>query len=146
MDSYLENAFNIIKQEKEDKAKIDLVRGVEEINRLKRENKYFDNAISSDLYNKVNEVVDDLTDNYDDVNIDNQIENSNLNEHERARKAGMILKKKLVENLIQIREDSINMCKIKFFYYLVLIFFYILMYVNLKVYNNIFFSKTKFYF
>lgn len=112
MESYVENAFNIIKQEKENLAKINLVKGIEEINRLKRENKYFDNSISSDLYNKVTEVVDDLTDNFvDENNIPNN-ENNTI-ENERAKKAGMILKKKLVENLIQIREDSIKMSNFK---------------------------------
>lgn len=108
MESYLENAYKIIKQEKENQAQLSLVTGIEEINRLKRENKYFDNSISSELYSKVTEVVDDLTDNFDDVNLNNQNERSNP-ENEIARKAGMILKKKLVENLIQIRENSITM-------------------------------------
>lgn len=108
MESYLESAYNMIKKEKEQQAQIGLVKGIEEINRLKRENKYFDNSISSDLYNKVTEVVDDLTDNFDDDALNNQNDSSNA-ENEIARKAGMILKKKLVENLIQIREDSIKM-------------------------------------
>ena len=118
MESYLENAHNIIKQEKEAKAQISLVKGIEEINRLKRENKYFDNSISSDLYSKVTEVVDDLTDDFQDVGLNNQNERSNP-EDEISRKAGMILKKKLVENLIQIREDSINMSKFIFYIFYV---------------------------
>lgn len=113
MESYLETAFNLIKHEKETQAQISLIKGIEEINRLKRENKYFDNSISSDLYSKVTEVVEDLTDNFDDVGFDNQSYTNNP-ENEMARKAGMILKKKMVENLIQIREDSINMSN---FYY-----------------------------
>ena len=108
MESYLENAYNIIKQEKENQAQLSLVTGIEEINRLKRENKYFDNSISSELYSKVTEVVDDLTDNFDDVNLNSQNERGNP-ENEFTRKVGMILKKKLVENLIQIRENSITM-------------------------------------
>jgi hypothetical protein len=108
MESYVENAFNLVKQEKENQAKLNLVKGIEEINRLKRENKYFDNSISSDLYNKVTEVVDDLTDNLAEEN-DDTINQTVRFENDRSKKAGMILKKKLVENLIQIREDSIKM-------------------------------------
>lgn len=111
MESYLEDAYNIIKNEKEQKAQMNLVKGIEEINRLKRENRYFDNSISSDLYSKVTEVVDDLTDNLDEVNLNNQNETSNNADNEITKKAGMILKKKLVDNLIQIREDSIRMSK-----------------------------------
>lgn len=113
MDSYLENAFNIVKQEKENQAKINLVKGIEEINRLKRENKYFDNSISSDLYNKVSEVVEDLTESFVEENPNCQME-SRMPENETTKKVGMMLKKKLVENLIQIREDSIKMSKLRF--------------------------------
>lgn len=113
MESYLENAYKVIQQEKEQQAQISLVMGIEEINRLKRENKYFDNSISSELYSKVTEVVDDLTDNFDNNALNNENDRSNQ-ENELARKAGMILKKKMVENLIQIREDSIKMSKIFF--------------------------------
>ncbi len=119
MESYLEKAFNIVKQEKETQAQISLVKGIEEINRLKRENKYFDNSISSDLYNKVTEVVDDLTDSYDDLGGSSNQNERSSRENDIAKKAGMILKKKMVENLIQIREDSIKMSVfIIYFYFL----------------------------
>jgi len=113
MESYVENAFNIIKQEKENQAKINLVKGIEEINRLKRENKYFDNSISSDLYNKVSEVVEDLTESFAEEDPNSQM-GIQMPENETTKKVGMMLKKKLVENLIQIREDSIKMSNLSF--------------------------------
>ena len=109
MESKSEDDFNIVKHEKENLAKINLVKGVEEINRLKRENRYFDNSISSELYNKVTEVVDDLTERFEDTELNN--DNIISIADNQNRNKGMNLKKKLVENLMQIREDSIKMSK-----------------------------------
>lgn len=110
MDSYLEKAFNLVKHEKENIARINLIKGMEEINRLKKENKYFDNSVSSDLYSKVSEVVEGLTGREEENEASNpQGEESQDIANNNKKTNGMNLKKRLVENLMQIREDSIKM-------------------------------------
>lgn len=109
MESEYEKAFNIIKNRKETEARIRMVKEIEEINRLKRENKYFDNSISSELYGKVLDAVDNLTEDFEESEDDNEI--SEYKKEKKGKSSGMKLqmKKKMVDNLMQIREDSIKM-------------------------------------
>ena len=116
MNSNFEKAFNLVQSQKENNARIRMVKEMEEINQLKRENRYFDNSISSELYSKVTEAVDNLTDRLDESELDNNETNLDRRNNENNHK-GMQLKKKMVDNLMQMREDSIKMSIIYYFLY-----------------------------
>jgi hypothetical protein len=49
MYSFAEKEYNEKKHEKEEKAKENIIKGIEEINRLKRENKYVNTSVSSEV-------------------------------------------------------------------------------------------------
>lgn len=118
MESNYEKAYNILKEQKENEAKIQMIKDIEKINQLKRENRYFDNSISSELYNQVTEAVDTLADNlYENENeqnlnfsSDNNINSDNYANN--SKRKGMQIKKKLmVDNLMEMRENTIKMSK-----------------------------------
>lgn len=109
MESKFEILFKEIKTQKENEARIRMIKEIDEINRLKREKRYFDNSISSDLYSKVLEAVDDITEDYDEKEEDNDNNMSNKGKESGSKGMKLQMKKNLVDNLMQIREDSIKM-------------------------------------
>jgi hypothetical protein len=118
MQSNYELIFNAIKQQKENEAKIRMVKEIEKINELKRNNKYFDNSISSDLYNKVTEAVNEITDNLIENDNDNYTNTKKDNINNSNKTKGMQLKKKImVDNIMEMRENTIKL-RIFFKYYL----------------------------
>ena len=118
MQSNYELIFNAIKQQKENEAKIRMVKEIEKINELKRNNRYFDNSISSDLYNKVTEAVNEITDNLIENDNDNYTNTKKDNINNSNKTKGMQLKKKImVDNIMEMRENTIKL-RIFFKYYL----------------------------
>ena len=85
MESIDEKHFAIEKREKEDKARDNIVKGMEEIERLKRDHMYVDNSVSSEV-----------------------IETKNYN-RARNTSSGMNLKELLIQRLTQERQDQIRL-------------------------------------
>jgi hypothetical protein len=95
MESKNEKEFEIVKKGKEEKAREDMIKGMEEIERLKKENKYEDNSISSEKIEMQN----------------NQREMINNMINETRRSLGMNLKERLVQRLLHNREEEMQLGK-----------------------------------
>lgn len=113
MQSNYELIFNALKKHKENEAKIRMEKEIEKINQLKRENRYFDNSVSSELYSRVTEAVNDiaynLNENYND-NENNNTNNNTKNYVNNNKIKGMQLKKKImVDNIMEMRENTIKL-------------------------------------
>lgn len=96
MESKNEKEFTIIKKEKEDRAREDMIKGMEEIERLKRENRFVDNSISSEKIEQQNiqrqEVLNEIINN-------------------TRRSAGMNLKERLIQRILHNREEEMRIGK-----------------------------------
>jgi hypothetical protein len=103
MDSEHEKEFSILQREKEDKQKENMVKGMEEIEQLKRENRYVDNSISSEYVENRNNIVNSIM---------NSLNSMNQNVVTiRTSSTGLNLKDRFIQRIIQQREAEIQMGK-----------------------------------
>ncbi len=91
MESKNEKEFSIIQKEKEERARDGMIKGMEEIERLKRENKYVDNSISNEIVEVQN----------------NQRELINEMINESRRRTGMNLKERLIQRILHNRDEDV---------------------------------------
>lgn len=98
MDSIDEKAYSLVLKDKEDKARESMIKGMEEIEYLKRQNLYVNNSVSSDVFDKPNNT---NTRGRDLEDIDNT----------GRRMIGLNLKERLIQRLIEQREEEVRMSK-----------------------------------
>ena len=110
MDSNNEKVFSIIQKQKEDKARDNIIKGIEEIERMKRENKYVNNAVSSEQIGGRIDIQNNIIETTPSIG-----NNNNMNRHISS---GMSLKERFIRSYFERTEEQISN-KIKFF----LIFF-----------------------
>jgi hypothetical protein len=93
MESKNEKEFSILKKGKEEKAREDMIKGMEEIERLKRENKFEDNSISNEkieMQNNQREIISNI-----------------LNDTRRS--LGLNLKERLVQRVLNHRDEEMQL-------------------------------------
>lgn len=96
MESIEEKEFTILQKEKESKQRENIVRGIEEIERLKRENKYIENSVSSEEVEQrttlMNSIVSSINNMREDMGV-------------RQPRGGLNLKDRLIHRIVHQRQD-----------------------------------------
>ena len=88
MDSEFEKEFSLIQKDKEDKARYNIVKGIEEIEKLKKQNLYVNNSVSSEVNNNQSS---------NSIEISNKITSNTT----PKRSTGLNLRDTLIQRLIE---------------------------------------------
>lgn len=99
MESFDEKDYLKAQKEKEDIAKANIVKGVEEIELMKRENRYVGNAVSSEVFFGQKEAEEEVR------NLER--------EHQARMRAGMNLRDHLIQRLMMRKEEELRMSRIQ---------------------------------